>query len=608
METLWSMSTTIREAERIVGFLKTAMELEGEVWNQETMVKFQILLIKNRHYLNHSDNKQTFNGLNAEQCKILLNKEQEMTYEQAKGIFDAKNYLDAPMRGRQSMSPLVKLGLVYYTVGEPKKIMITDVGKKLAANEIDFSDFMLEALVKFQYPNPCDEGFKSWNTKPFINTLRLIKLVNEKCEARNEKAKGISTLEFGIFALSLKSYKDVERVADKLLAFRDQLSLHKESEANDFIRNFIKIYLSDFNNPEKNIIEYTDNMIRYLRLTKYIYIRGKYANTYIDLEPRRQTEIEAILASDTGAAKDFTADEWRDFMGHLGTYHFPFETKEKLLEIAHNLISDIVFLETELHLQLSKFNVPDKKEDLLDFIKRQREYRTYLQNLELKQTCLRDSSKIDEVLEALENLRTHNKAKLAKRFSIELEKWSNIALNIIDDAIVIKANSPVGDDNEPIYTAPANVPDIECLYDSFVAICEVTMLTSRDQWYNEGQPVMRHLRDFENKNNNKPAYCLFIAPSLHEDTIDTFFMSVKMYYRGVSQKIIPLSISQFERVLNVVKHCSRSGKPIKHTLVKELYDSCSDVANISDSRKWPEHIEKSLLEWEGRMNGNQNVK
>ncbi|MBO4512947.1 MAG: AlwI family type II restriction endonuclease, partial [Victivallales bacterium] len=171
----------------------------------------------------------------------------------------------------------------------------------------------------------------------------------------------------------------------------------------------------------------------------------------------------------------------------------------------------------------------------------------------------------------------------------------------IEDATLIKSNSPVGDDNEPIYTAPANVPDIECLYDNFVAICEVTMLTSRDQWYNEGQPVMRHLRDFENI-NTKPAYCLFIAPSLHEDTIETFFMSVKMYYKGEPQKIIPINISQFERVLKVVKHCSHSGRPIKHTKVKELYDSCSDVTNITDSRRWLEHIEKSLLEWEARMN------
>ena len=106
--------------------------------------------------------------------------------------------------------------------------------------------------------------------------------------------------------------------------------------------------------------------------------------------------------------------------------------------------------------------------------------------------------------------------------SVALEKWTNIALNIINDALLIKPNSPLGDDNEPIFTAPAGVSDIECLYDGFGAICEVTMLTGRDQWFNEGQPVMRHLRDFENQHSATPNYCLFVAPSLHQDTMNTF--------------------------------------------------------------------------------------
>ena len=66
METLWSMSTTVREAERIIGFLKTAIELEGELWTKENQEKFQILLIKNRQYLNDPDNTQSFNKLSSE--------------------------------------------------------------------------------------------------------------------------------------------------------------------------------------------------------------------------------------------------------------------------------------------------------------------------------------------------------------------------------------------------------------------------------------------------------------------------------------------------------------------------------------------------------------
>ena len=151
--------------------------------------------------------------------------------------------------------------------------------------------------------------------------------------------------------------------------------------------------------------------------------------------------------------------------------------------------------------------------------------------------------KIDEAIQALEDIRNHNKANLAKKYSIELEKWVNAALNIINDSILIKPNAPVGDDNEPTYTAPSGVADIECFYEKFSAICEVTMLTSRDQWFNEGQPVMRHLRDFE-KRHKKQSYCLFIAPRLHQDTVNTFYNSVKYEYEVEKQKIIPNRIAQ----------------------------------------------------------------
>lgn len=113
--------------------------------------------------------------------------------------------------------------------------------------------------------------------------------------SKGNVAKGISSQEFGIFVLSLKSYEDVDKVANLLLDFRaERAKCANDKEKVDFTNDYIETYLADFNNPIKNCREYTDNMIRYFRMTKYIYIRGKYDHTYIDLEPRRMTEINAI--------------------------------------------------------------------------------------------------------------------------------------------------------------------------------------------------------------------------------------------------------------------------------------------------------------------------
>ena len=175
-----------------------------------------------------------------------------------------------------------------------------------------------------------------------------------------------------------------------------------------------------------------------------------------------------------------------------------------------------------------------------------------------------------------------------------MEKWANIALNIIDDATLIKPNSPLGDDNEPTFTAPAKVPDIECYYENFQSICEVTMLTGRDQWFNEGQPVMRHLREFENKNTSVPSYCLFVAPRIHNDTINTFWFSVKYEYEGAKQKIIPITISELIELLEVVKSAKNNGVRISHTDFMNFYDRCAAIENIVTSTMWREHIANEI--------------
>lgn len=596
METLWSISTTVREAERIVGFLKTAVELDGQVWNKASQIKFQVLLIKNRQYLNVSDNAQTFNKLNSRQSALLKDKSVDMTYEQALDIFNAKDYEDPPMRGRQSMAPLQKLGLVYVVDKDEQKIVqVTEVGKKLAADKIEFSDFMLDSLLKFQYPNPYEGGFKNWNTKPFINTLRLVKRVNELCEQSGRKAKGVSTLEFGVFALSLRSYLLVDSTVAQVLKFRESYeSYHDDAERDIFVENYIRSYLSDFQNPVKNVREYTDNMVRYLRLTKYIYIRGKYSNTYVDLEPRRMTEIESILEHDSGAAEVYSKEAWVAYMGTYGTYKLPFETAPVLASILSEVNREIAELETTLGIPQTQTSTPSTPKALKSVIEGRRTYRTRLQNLMLKESYYNDVSKIDEAVEALNDILQRNKPKLVKKFSIELEKWTNIALNIINDALFIKPNSPVGDDNEPIYTAPSGVPDIECYYESFGAVAEVTMLTSRDQWYNEGQPVMRHLRDFEISNSEKPNYCLFVAPKLHVDTVNTFYHSVKYEYEGKKQKIVPITISQLIRLLKLVKNMVAAGKQFSHKELMKFYDECTDLSSLGSSVDWQRLIEERL--------------
>jgi hypothetical protein len=581
MDMLWSLSTTLRNPERISDFFMTISELDGYTWTKETQMRLQALLIKNRLFVPTEANLSTI------QIDLLNDLSKEMTYEQARKIFDDKHYEDPPMRGRTSFSPVAKMGLVHVIDG---CIKVSELGKKYLNGEIEFGDVIFHCFLKLQYPNPLSEGFNGYNTKPFINTLRIIKKVNELCLVRNIVAKGITREELGIFVLSLKDYKNVDNVANKILDFRAEKDrITDVGEKREFTEKYIEQYLFSFQDPIKNTYEYSDNMLRCLRLTKFIYIRG--GGYYIDLEPRRMVEIDSILAVDKGEAKHFTRKEWIEYMADFSSYKLPWEEPQKLVKIKKQLFEEINKLETTLNLPLSR-PAQTKQEiyQIKEEIEEKRTYRTELQTQSLK-IEFQSTEKIDLTIGNLENIRN-----LGQKPSIELEKLSNLALNIIDDAIKIKPNCPVGDDNEIIFTAPAKVPDIECFYQSFNSICEVTMLTGRNQWFNEGQPVMRHLRDFETKYSDKPAYCLFVAPSIHQDTLNTFWNSVKHEYEGKSQKIIPITISQLILLLKAIKRDKKMNLPLSHHKTKTLFDSCTEISQMNDSNQWKELIDKKINE------------
>ena len=98
--------------------------------------------------------------------------------------------------------------------------------------------------------------------------------------------------------------------------------------------------------------------------------------------------------------------------------------------------------------------------------------------------------------------------------------------------------------------------------------------------------MMRHLRDFEISNSEKPNYCLFVAPKLHVDTVNTFYHSVKYEYEGKKQKIVPITISRLIRLLKLVKNMVATGKQFSHKELMKFYDECTDLSSLGSSVDW----------------------
>lgn len=580
---IWSISTAVRNPERLRNFLTVLSAIEGEEWNRANQKKFQVSLIQHKYYGGISP--QFRQGLTDVQISWLdsLN---DLTYDQALEILHQKDYEGGgDMRGRNSYKPLEKMGLAY--IDNNRNVIITSMGRYFLRDDFDFGELFFRSFLKWQYPNPLSKDFTSiegYNIKPFIATLHLIRKVNELCSESGATIKGISKLEFELFVPTLINYSEISNQAKNIINFRTIYeSFNTNEEKIEFKREYIRENFSDFSNFN-NAHDYTDNIIRYFRMTRFLASRG--GGYYIDLEPRRSIEINKLLEYDDGSSINLSRDEYIEYISNIALPILPWEETVELYSIYTASLAEVNQMENMLGMIITpKEDIRySTKEILNSSIESLRQKRRQLQDLELK-IRFESEEGILEVIRTLENIRN-----IGVKPSLALEKWISIALNVVNDAVSIKPNHLVDDENQIVFTAPGNKPDIECYYTNFKSICEVTLLTTRDQWYNEGQPVMRHLRDFENLIGEE-AYCIFIAPRLHRDTINTYWNAVKYEYEGRVMKIIPLTLSQLIQILYLLIRFKKQNIPFTNVVFKELLDTIISLTNESQSSsEWIEKI------------------
>lgn len=590
----WSISTTVRNPERLRDFLKVLKQLEGHPFDKDNQIKYQVLLIMERIY-------KPIN-IPLEFRRYYEAPETEMPYEVAKEIFDAQDYEDPPMRGRQSVNPLNKLGFSIAREGSGP-IIITELGNKFLGGDFDIGYIFFKSLLKLQFPNPWSEDFsekEGFDIMPFIGVLHLVYKLNIKA-----KERGLNKTEFSFFVPTLINFKQIDEYIERLLEFR------KEKNKDKYLHNFAKEFYGAKKLPDEktnNLYDYGDNIMRYFRLTRYFKVSmdplGYHWN--IDIEPSRMVEIEQLLDKYSGAAIKFrNLSDYISYLSDITKPELPWEKMENLARVAEalkNITIDFIkkenlqITQSEQKILLTDVQIMDKIQ-LKDYISRLRRFNLQLKERLKKSRLMTDLNRIEEIILTLRDYK-----KLKKYAPEQFEKLITEALKIINDEILIKPNYPVDDDGEPVNHSPGNKPDIECYYRVFKAICEVTLNTSKLQWVQEGQPVMRHLRDFENQYKGEDIFCIFIAPQIHNDTYSQFWISVKYEYKGLPQKIVPMTAEQFAVLLETLLKLLKQGKRFSH---KELFDLYSMVINeskkLTSFSEWAIFIHKIVNEWQQRM-------
>ena len=596
MKIPWSISTTVRAPERVREFLRILKILENQKFDKKNQVKYQILLIQEKLY---KPTKVPFDF-----HKYYLTSE-PMPYEIAEKLFSMQDYEDPPMRGRQSANPLCKLGFAIAREGLDL-IKITKLGNEFLEGNYDIGFIFFKSLLKLQFPNPWSEDFsekRGFDIMPFVATMQLIYRLNKK-----SLKTGMNKTEFSIFVPTLINADQIDSYIDKILNFREE----KDKEA--FLDKYLKTFFeTDMVSAQKrnSLFDYGDNTMRYFRLTRYFRVKTEPLGQHwiIDLEPMRKEEINQLLELFDGKSnKSLTnIEKYINYISDISQPELPWEEKKNLrkiifalrkiiLEIAEKEKVDIDPKDNEfLFSNISELN----KESLEAYISKLRTINLNIKEKIKKRLIKKDESKLIELIGLITE-----KKKLKKIKPEEFEKIITEAFEVINDEILIKPNYPVDDDGEPIIHAPGNKPDVECYYQTFKAICEVTLNTTKLQWVQEGQPVMRHLRDFEiqNQEKEKEIFCIFIAPHIHNDTYSVFWISVKYEYDGKPQKIIPITTEQFIKILETLLGLIRAGKKFSHINLKLL---CNDVINktksLSSYSDWLDSIDESIESWKSKV-------
>jgi len=596
MANVWSFNTTVRNPERMEKLLHILSEMEGITFDAAGQEQFFGLQIKKRFY---TPMRST---LGDELTAAVYNSDQNEDLDDSVVLRILEKYrgsVDSSGRGRTSVAVLNRFGLSI-ALQSNGPVIITPLGKKWLSGTINDEELFTRFFIRWQYPNPIETGYNEFDIKPFIAVLHLIHGVNLAWEQLGNDPVGLSKEEYRLFALSLKSEIETKFAIQQIVEYRQRTRKLSGKERTDFINSYerqraMSIYGHSTEEALRkqlgNLKDYSDSSLRYFRISGLISLRG--GGYYIDIAKDKAPEVMSIISSTSLSSVVFhTAEAYVNYLGDL-SYNLPWNNEKYLKKISNNLTEVLAKEAEEASISIDTTNIIEQPlTKQIDILQDQiNDVRT------MKLRSLRhDLTALDEAIERLSVISGSRYKTVTSRPSLDFEWYASRALMVLNDALTIRPSYKVGDDGLPTGFR-GGLSDIECEYDSFGMTIEVTLLNGRDQWTAEGQPVMRHLRDFEDKLSGKVSYCIFVAPHIHRDTLNTFWVSNKYEFEGRPQHIIPLTTEQFVEFLKKARQKITTDN-LSHKNIEEFVRSISQtVISHSDSVQWQGQIRELISAW-----------
>ena len=487
-------TTTLRNPERLKGFLFALKNYNGEILNNKLAKKISGKIIEAGLY------KPTRLSSNIKQK---IKKKQPLTsLEISKILLDnPQNHKEAgfdrgwPSRFDTWFKIAKELGFIFYKNNE--QIFFSEIGLKLADTE-NHKGFeqtaFLNAFVKYQRNNPFRKVLNE--NAPLILLLQVIRKLNADKSFNNT---GISKSE-----LPLLIYWKDNNAENLYLRIKKLRKCYDSSPSCEIIFDICQKEIMEGQHIKRDhqsiMVDYPDEFIRKMRLTGLISLRGN--GRFIDINKNEKKKINYIL-------KNYS--DYKKYDNEISYFQY-------ISKMDRNLVS------------FAPKPTNGAKKEL--FLKKWVE-------------CYQWRTIKSELLKL--NQKNLTKDKILKYLSnpIRLEFLSALAIKSKFPNVKVIPNYPVDDEGLPTSTAGGvgDKGDIECFEQTKGVLVEVTMLQGANQTKMEVYPIVRHLSKFKEK--TRMAMCYFVAPSIFIDSK----RKIKFVKCNENLFICPKTIKEFIHIL-----------------------------------------------------------
>lgn len=472
-----SFSTTMRNPERIAGFLNAVLPFEGQILTNEIINEVAIKLITEKLYFT-----QKYEMKIPKYKEIYKNPDLSFTRQQVEDIIknSPQEHKEAgfdrgwPSRFDTWYEFPQELGFIRYEMNKQIQIsqtghMLVDAFKEEQPNNEKIQAVFLNAMMKYQTNNPFKKNLNA--NCPLILLLQSIMILKEI----DSNSAGVHRQELPLFICWPNN--DANKVVEKILELRKK---YRFSITNEVIYE-VCMNLLNAGEDKKNLYkiskitgEAVDEFIRKMRITGIFSLRGN--GRFLDINNYEKDTIEYILSNYSNYSFYTNKDEYFQYVSNIDANILKFKKSE---------IADKADVKEQALIKWANIFTKEEVEKELTALNK---------NIESKNAILRVIDK-----------------------PTRLEFLTSISLKQHFEDVKIIPNYKIDDEGLPTFTAAGGIADIECFDKDCNPIVEVTLMTSKSQAVNEIPGITRHVKDRQIQYENTKVFAVFIAPTIHAD-------------------------------------------------------------------------------------------